>query len=271
MPDCGLIDWQHPAYRVVRAHGEALGESVLDLRKPVHQALNRRMAASVRVYAGSAQPISFVPQSHLLADEPYEGFIYQTGQVPTRDNWHDLFNGLVWLSLPRMKAALNRLQAEALCAAAQSAETARRGPVRDAATLLDENGVLLTCADEGLAGALRHHDWQALFVRNRAAFQRQCEVWVVGHALLDKLRSPYRHITGHALILSVEAGHFAAPRADRLAWVDELAAQWLSVWPLSTRALQPLPLMGVPDWYAMNAEPGFYDDATVFRPTRGST
>lgn len=270
MPDCALIDWRHPAYRVVCTHGDALGGSVLDLRKPVHQALNRRMAATARVYAGSAQPVSFVPQSHLLADESYEGFIYQTGQVPTRDNWHDLFNGLVWLSLPHVKAALNRLQAEALCVA-ESAAAAARGPMRDAATLLDESGVLLTCADESLARALCQHDWQELFVRGRAAFQRQCEVWVMGHALLDKLRSPYRHITGHALILSVEPGHFTASHADRLTSVDALTAQWLSVWPLSTGALQPLPLMGIPDWYSTSAEPGFYEDDTVFRPARGST
>ena len=55
--------------------------------------------------------IRFVPQSRLPAGEPYERFIFETGSVPTRDNLHDFFNGLVWLRCPRAKRRLNALQA----------------------------------------------------------------------------------------------------------------------------------------------------------------
>ena len=56
-------------------------------------------------------PLKFVPQSDLPADVAYETFISVSGSVPTRDNLHDFFNALVWLSYPRIKVQLNALQA----------------------------------------------------------------------------------------------------------------------------------------------------------------
>lgn len=49
-------------------------------------------------------PVQFVPQHSLPPGEAYEAFIRRTGLVPTRDNLHDLFNGLVWQRFPRAKA-----------------------------------------------------------------------------------------------------------------------------------------------------------------------
>ena len=63
-------------------------------------------------------PVHFVPQADLPAGESYEAFIGRSGQVPTRDNLHDAFNGLVWLAQPVLKQRLNQLQA---------AEIVRRG------------------------------------------------------------------------------------------------------------------------------------------------
>ena len=36
---------------------------------------------------------------------------------------------------------------------------------------------------------------------------------------------------------------------------------------LASKPFAPLPLMGVPGWCADNANPAFYADAAVFRPT----
>jgi hypothetical protein len=43
--------------------------------------------------------------------QAYEAHIFQTRSVPTRDNLHDFFNGLVWLAFPQAKRRLNALQA----------------------------------------------------------------------------------------------------------------------------------------------------------------
>jgi len=34
----------------------------------------------------------------------------------------------------------------------------------------------------------------------------------------------------------------------------------------ASKPFVPLPVLGVPGWWPANAEPGFYDDAQVFRP-----
>jgi hypothetical protein len=62
--------------------------------------------------AHPAAPRRFVAQDALPAGEPYEAFIARTRCVPTRNNLHDAFNGLVWLAEPELKGRLNALQAE---------------------------------------------------------------------------------------------------------------------------------------------------------------
>ena len=41
------------------------------------------------------ETMAFVPQSNLPPGTAYEQFIFDTHRVPTRDNLHDFFNGLV--------------------------------------------------------------------------------------------------------------------------------------------------------------------------------
>lgn len=178
----------------------------------------------------------FVSQRALSAGEPYEAFVFRTGRVPTRDNLHDLFNGLVWLAFPEPKAAINRRHADEI---ARHGIGARRGPVRDALTLLDENGALLD-APEPLFAALGARDWRALFVTHRALW-RDARLVVVGHALLEKLVAPRKPITAHVWRAGAEPG---------------------------TPPFAPLPVLGVPGWWPDNENAVFYDDAEVFRPPR---
>jgi len=37
---------------------------------------------------------------------------------------------------------------------------------------------------------------------------------------------------------------------------------------LSAKDFLPLPVLGVPDWWAANEDPNFYNDAAVFRIPR---
>lgn len=82
----------------------------------------------------------FVPFDVWPTSVAYEQFIFQQRACPVRPGLHDFFNGLVWQAYPLAKQALNRLQAEAI---ARDGVGARRGPVRDAITVFDENGALL--------------------------------------------------------------------------------------------------------------------------------
>ncbi|MFG5409680.1 DUF3025 domain-containing protein [Piscinibacter sakaiensis] len=70
----------------------------------------------------------------------YEAWIAAERAVPTRDDLHDLFNGLVWLAFPALKWALNRRQASEI---AGRGVGPRRGAWRDALTLFDELDVAM--------------------------------------------------------------------------------------------------------------------------------
>ncbi|CAG9174765.1 DUF3025 domain-containing protein [Cupriavidus respiraculi] len=253
------IDWTRPWFSPFAAIGASLAAQVQaggDARRALSAA-----AASMGLRNAAGHALRFVPQGDLPNGTAYETHIHDTGAVPTRDNLHDLFNGLVWLHYPLTKAALNRIQAQAIAAQGVGA---RRGAVRDAATLFDENAVLVVGADEPLEAALRGFRWRALFVDARAAWGPRVKVLPFGHALLEKLVSPYKAVTAHAWPVAVRAVSPDAAGGN----VDDFLARQLADVPLHSRQFAPLPVMGIPGWCAANADPAFYDDATVFRPGR---
>ncbi|WP_397535943.1 DUF3025 domain-containing protein [Roseateles sp.] len=210
----------------------------------VAQALNEELRRlPIELSTGG---LHFVSQQALPPSEAYEAFVARTGSVPTRDNAHDFFNGLVWLRQPLLKARLNAWHGQGL----EGGGEGRRGALRDALTLLDENGALLQ-APPALAQALVARDWPRLFIELRPLWQH-ARLELVGHALLEKLLQPRKPICAHVLL--VESLEAAAAALD----VDELAA----------KPFHPLPVLGVPGWWAGNAEADFYADEHVFRPRR---
>jgi hypothetical protein len=227
----------------------------------------------------AGKPLRFVDaaQAGLL---PYELAIAATGEVPTRTEGpgmvHDWFNALCWLRWPAIKARLNRLQAEAIRARPASL-AGPRGALRDAITLFDESGALFLTGDEGAIASLRGFDWQGLFVARRETFASRVRVLIVGHALLEKLQSPYTAICAHALPLAsplgdgacAAGGAAAGPdRPDPLDRLDAAVAATLDAGSLVRERLAPLPLLGIPGWWPGNEDPAFYNDASVFRPGR---
>ena len=240
------IDWSKPWVQPIRrwgAHVEAGWRSGL----PVADALNHAWEL----------PIRFVPQSALPQGTAYEQFIHTTGTVPTRDNLHDFFNGLVWLRFPLTKRRLNQLQAQAIAA---DGVQAVRGPLRDALTVFDENGAVLQ-APEALWDALRARDWQRLFIDLRPLWG-QARLVLFGHALLEKLVSPRKPMVAHV---------YQAPIAIKsIANLDAWLAQAVQPQLWAAKPFAPLPVLGVPGWWAANEAPGFYADAQVFRPPRAA-
>lgn len=198
-------------------------------------------------------PLRFVPQAMLPPGMAYEQFIYDTGQVPTRDNLHDFFNGLVWLHLPQAKRRMNQLQAQAIAAQGVGAV---RGPLRDALTLFDENGAVLD-APAPLWQALRARDWRRLFIDLRPLWA-QARLVLVGHALMEKLVYARKGITAHV---------YQVPVAIKsIANLDAWLAHELQPEDWSRKPFVPLPVMGIPGWCHENENFSFYDDSSVFRP-----
>ena len=235
MKPTAAIDWRRPWLAPLRDIGQRVYERWLaegSLPEALNTALNT-----------AAAPRHFVPQTALPEGEPYEAFIARTRQVPTRENLHDFFNGLIWHTEPALKAQLNELQAAAL---ARDGVQARRGAVRDALTLFDETGALLEGPPQLLA-ALQARDWPQLFVHGRGLWQ-EARLRIVGHALLEQLCvAPRKGLTAHV-------------------WVGDALAADAATW--RAKPFYPLPVLGVPGWWAANEAAVFYDDTAVFRPAR---
>jgi hypothetical protein len=235
------IAWQQPWFAPWREPGEAIAARFA-AGEPLHDALN----------ASGTAPVRFVPQGQLPAGIAYEQFVFETRQCPVRPGLHDFFNGLVWLHFPRAKAALNRLQAQEI---ARAGIGSRRGPVRDAITVFDENGALLA-APPPLWDALRARAWRRLFVELRPLWG-DARLLVFGHALLEKLVAPRKDLTAH--VWCTPAALDSGAQAD--AW---LAAQ-CTPQALAAKPFTPLPVLGVPGWCPENENFSFYDDSLVFR------
>ena len=201
------------------------------------------------------------------ADVSYEQRLYVRGELEFRErNWHDLFNALVWLTFPRAKAALNARHHAALSAG----KLGGRGPVRDALTLFDESGVIVLSADAELLSMIREFRWKPLFWERRAAVNAGMDFLPFGHALCEKALTPYKGITGRALLLEVDRDFLELSLAERLTQIDRRLALHIAD-PQAlrqTHELAPLPVLGVPGWCSDNEQSAYYDDRDHFRPGR---
>jgi Protein of unknown function (DUF3025) len=257
-----VIDWSAPWLTHLREKGEFAAQQAHE-STPLHETLNQCLNS----------PVRFVPQSSLPSGVAYEQFIFDTRQCPTRDGLHDFFNALYWDRFPCTKARLNQLQAEQI--AVQGSVTHRgtvRGSVRDALTVFDENGALLIAPPE-LWEALIAMDWQRLFVTLRPLWE-QARLVPFGHALLEKLVHPRKPITAHVYMAQFTIKNIALETMDTsdTAQFYTLFDAWitadLSAEKLASKPFAPLPILGVPNWWADNDNPQFYDDDTVFRKRR---
>jgi len=273
VPDSQEIDWDRPWYDTVRPAWDSVRacravDSAADAG--FIGAFNAN-AARLGLHNHRGLPVRFVPQDALPPGTAYEAFIGATGGVPTRDNLHDFFNGLVWQTFPLIKRELNALQAAQIAA---SGVGKSRGPARDAATLFDENAALLVVRDgddgRALVDGLRAHRWHEVLYARREDFARDAQVWLFGHALMEKLVAPRKAITAHTRVLFAGDAWFGLPWQERRDWIDLTLAASLAHEGLSTAAFTPLQVLGVPGWWP-GQDDAFYLDETVFRPKKEKT
>lgn len=256
---------------IAKVLNSALQKHADDLLQPLPQikpALNNQ-----------THTLQFVSQKALLAGEAYENFIGTTGNIPTRDNLHDLFNGSIWLTFPKTKALLNYYH---MLEIDQQGIGASRGRVRDTITVFDENGAILVTAESSIGKALIDFNWQESLVAPRDKWdepkqlnkQAQAAVYIFGHALLEKLLYPRKALCAHSIVINVTQEFFALSLSERINHLDQKVADYmdalLSEPDVSPRKLSPLPILGVPYYWAENVQPSFYEDSQVFRSGRRS-
>ncbi|HEX8776750.1 MAG TPA: DUF3025 domain-containing protein [Rhodanobacter sp.] len=221
---------------------------------PGIEALNARRPAGMRE--------RFAAQTReLLADGlHYEQRIAERGGIATRENnWHDLFNALVWLRHPALKRALNARQIAEIA----HMGTRQRSRAQYALTHFDEAGVVVALRDPALLPLWDAHDWHGLFWRERAAWlDGRIQVEVFGHALLEHALTPAQLLVGKALVV---AGSNASPIVAIDTCVQAIDAGVVLCDPLE---LRPLPLAGVPGWHPDNGQEAFCLEVACFRSAR---
>ena len=221
-------------------------------------------AREAKLLLPDGRPVAFVaaPGRAPSALE-YEQSIAREGCVATRpENLHDLCNALAWLVFPRTKAALNA----AHVAGSVSATPNGRDRRRDAATLLDESGLLVACTDAAVLTAWREGRWRDAF-GTRSDVAAPLAALALGHGLLAKLTEPYRAITGRALVVAVNVARLPPDASGRATALDIAAADAIARRDgrLAPEGLLPLPVVALADWDSERLGDRRFDDASVFR------
>ena len=188
--------------------------------------------------------------------------------MPTRnENWHDFFGGLIWCLFPKTKTLLNQLHMAEI--AKHGAK--QRSKLRNKLTLLDECGVII-CLEPAMqqhAALLRTHQWQQTFVEQRSDWWQGVKPVIFGHAIYEMATRPFLGLTAKCLFIDVPEGFSRWPLTEAYRYLDgQLCSLIDNGALLSTEQLTPLPLLGVPEWFAANENPQFYLNHDYFRPRR---
>jgi hypothetical protein len=213
----------------------------------------------------------FVAQDELdMGASGYEEFIHRHRQIPTRrQNWHDLFNALIWRQFPHSKAALNQLHMQDI----ERFGAKSRTPRRDRITHFDECGVILAYRNSDIVQMLRNHQWQQALYDNRDCWGQSIQAFIFGHANYEMLLHPYIGLTGKWLGIEVTAEFFESTTSlpARLQALDTATYNRLINQDCLAQKghLHPLPLLGIPGWWSSNQQPEFYRNKAYFMPRRG--
>src|SRR5690606_27927093 len=100
----------------------------------------------------------------------------------------------------------------------------------------------------------------------------QAAVYIFGHALLEKLLQPRKALCAHSIVINVTQDFFALSLSERISHLDKRVADYMEVLlsqpDVTPRKLSPLPMLGVPHYWAENVNSSFYEDSQVFRSGR---
>lgn len=215
--------------------------------------------------------IAFVDQKAL--DESklyYEAFIAQNKQVPSRGNWHDFYNALVWSQLPNTKMTFNKLHNQEI----QQYGEKKRTPIRDRLTHFDECGLLVFTDNEQLKQDCGDHNWVELFLKNKHCWGINTEIIIVGHAIWEMLMNPFIGLTGKVRFIEVSTNTLSELNRDISQHNYKQADYLINQHLLHNRVLEqnkpwlPLPVLGIPGWSIFPQTSEFYLNTDYFMPKR---
>jgi hypothetical protein len=261
----GKREFSKPSFESICA---PLAQLADDESWPDNERLNQLAAGAANFRGKSIRFVCSDARSGTTAPH-YETRIAESGEIATRENWHDFFNAMSWLAFPKAKSAISEMHARLLSARGEQEMRARSTP-RDVLTLFDEGGIIVVSSDASLLDLVRAFEWKALFVDRRAEVEAKMRFYLFGHSMLEKALQPYVGVTAKAISLDVDDSFLQSDHAAQMHHIDHRAAEWLMEESnlSSSRNFSPLPWLGVPGWWQANEAPRFYDDAHYFRRGR---
>ena len=214
--------------------------------------------------ADSRIPRFIPPPARTLSAIDFERRVVEQNELIVRPNsLHDLMNALVWLTFPKTKRAIS----EAHVSLGVNHDGKTRPRRRDVLTVFDESGMIVLSTRDDLRELNRTHQWRELFVTHRAAFRAEARPILFGHGAMEQLGNqlPLVHhgLTAKALWLPLAINMSLCELDDHLSTCivngERLHEQEHTI---------PMPLLGLPGWFAENESPDCYNDESVFRPIR---
>ena len=262
------MDWSSARERLAAPIFAPLAPALARLpadRWPTHAELTA-LAEGVKTARGKA--LRFVKPRERSDRERryYEQHIAETGEVETRENWHDLFNALAWITYPKSKARINAQHAAILEEGGEE-EARRRSPERDALTLFDEGGVVVACTTPALLRLIVDFEWKELFWTRREETREKARFFVFGHACYEQALTPYIGMVAKTVFVPVSDFFAMLSPESQLEEVDKLvSSHFASRARFATpKTMAPMPVLGVPGWHFADQDEAFYDDSAHFR------
>jgi hypothetical protein len=262
------MDWTTARERLAAAPFAPLAPAIARLPADRWPTLAEVNALAEGVATERGQPLRFVrPREHTERERRYyEQHIADTGEVETRENWHDLFNALAWITYPGAKARLNAQHA-AILQEGGEAEARKRSPERDALTLFDEGGVIVASASAGLLRLMVDFEWKELFWTRRAELGEKVRFFVFGHACFEQSLTPYIGMVAKTVFVPVSEFFFMLAPESQIEEADKLVSNHFASRArfASPKTMAPMPVLGVPGWHFAEQDEAFYDDPEHFR------
>lgn len=209
-------------------------------------------------------PVSFVTQEYHRTDVfemQYEPRIFLHKQVLTRaKSWHDFFNALVWMSMPKTKLSINRLH---YSRQRERGASIPRTRLENKLTHFDECGAIILSEDLKLLEMIKKHSWHELFWQNRDKLHK-LKLLIVGHATYESLVNPYVGLTTKTILVHDEGGRASICK------IDNFLADNLERLLTESPNFAPFPILGMPNCYSQNNREDFYNNFNYFRPNNSN-
>lgn len=203
----------------------------------------------------------FVAQESIDDGQHYEQRIYHHAVVATRsENWHDLFNAMIWMRYPQIKMALNARQVEDMVAFG----TKQRTRSQCAMTHFDEAGAIIRCSDPEMLAAWNEHDWEAFFSAwPRVMAESGIQVWLFGHSIYEHALNPEIALVAKALVID-------STESLSNEFIDQYLAKQINNQHclMDPQELRPIPLSGIPYWHKLFGQVDFFQRVPCFQPKR---